>query len=348
MAVGSWQLAVGSKMLLSADLGPWTLDLGPCPPTADCQPISGLIIARTLYKLSGVTRREFVKMPAFAGMAAALERSTAQASAEISAAGKKFRISLAAWSVHKAFESGEMRMIDQSAFCRQMGIEGLELVNSFFPSPQYAYLQEFRQAARDNGVEVLLIMCDREGDMAHPQRQMRMQASKNHRKWVDIAHLLGCHSIRCNSGSGRQGDRQAIRRAAESFYPLCEYAAQAGLNVLIENHGGLSSFAEDLIQLMQAVGLPNFGTLPDFGNFPEGVDRYQGVQKMMPYAKAVSAKCYDFDPRSGEETKIDYTKMMDIVLSSGYSGWVGIEYEGSRLSEKKGVAACKRLLEKFQ
>ncbi|MEE8586899.1 MAG: sugar phosphate isomerase/epimerase family protein [Acidobacteriota bacterium] len=295
-------------------------------------------------------RREFVKNSALAGLTGSLAMPAARAlfSERLSASGKRFRISLAAWSVHKAFFAGDMKMIDQPAFCREMGIEGLELVNSFFPSPQYAYLQEFRRAARENGVETLLIMCDREGDMAHPERRDRMQASKNHRKWVDIAHTLGCHSIRCNSGSGRRGDKQAIQRAAESFYPLCEYAAQAGLNVVIENHGGLSSFADDLIQLMEAVGLPNFGTLPDFGNFPEGIDRYQSVKKMMPYAKAVSAKCYDFDPQSGEETKIDYTKMMDIVLSSGYSGWVGIEYEGGRLSEKEGVAACRKLLERFQ
>lgn len=291
-------------------------------------------------------RREFVKSSALAGLAGAL--ALPSAAAKQSASSKKFRISLAAWSVHKAFFDGQMKMIDQPAFCKEMGIEGLELVNTFFPSPQYGYLQELLRTAGDNGVKVLLIMCDREGDMAHPERHARMQASKNHYKWVDIAHTLGCHSIRCNSGSGQQGDQDAIQRAAESFYPLCEYGAQAGLNVLIENHGGLSSYADDLTQLMKAVGLPNFGTLPDFGNFPEGVDRYESVRKMMPYAKAVSAKCHDFDPQSGQETQIDYQRMMNIVLNAGYSEWVGIEYEGSRLSEKEGVAACKKLLERFQ
>jgi sugar phosphate isomerase/epimerase len=290
-------------------------------------------------------RRDFLMTAGIATLGASVLSGTARAAQE---KDKKFRISLAAWSVHNAFYKDGMPMIDQPAFCREVGIEGLELVNSFFPSPQYSYLQTFKKAAADNGVEILLIMCDGEGDMAAEDKAFRMQSAKNHHKWVDIAHVLGCHSIRCNSGSGKPGDMEAVKRAAESFTELCEYAEQAGLNVIIENHGGLSSHPEDLIALMKAVGKDNFGTLPDFGNFPEEVDKYDAVAKMMPYAKAVSAKCHDFDDQTGEETKIDYAKMMGIVLDAGYHGWVGIEYEGSRLSEKEGTIACKKLLEKFQ
>jgi len=288
-------------------------------------------------------RRDFVRSLGAAALSGpALLRSAAHA------AEPKFRISLAAWSVHKAFFKGEMTMMDQPAFCKEVGIHGLELVNTFFLSPQYRYLNDLKKAAADNEVEILLIMCDGEGDMAHPEEKERMQAAKNHHKWVDIAEVLGCHGIRCNSGSGKQGEKEAIRRAAESFTELCDYAAQAKLDVIIENHGGLSSYADELAELMGTVGKPNFGTLPDFGNFPEGVDRYEGVRKMMPYAKAVSAKCHDFDDMTGMETKTDYDRMMKIVLDAGFDGWVGIEYEGSRLSEKEGVLACKRLLERYR
>jgi sugar phosphate isomerase/epimerase len=262
-------------------------------------------------------------------------------------ADMKFRISLAAWSVHQAFFQNGMKMIEQPAFCKEVGIHGLELVNTFFPSPQYGYLQEFMRAAEDNEVKILLIMCDNEGDMAHTDRNERMLAAKNHHKWVDIAQVLGCHSIRCNSGSGKPGETEAVKRAAESFSELAGYAAQAGLNVIIENHGGLSSHPDELVSLFNMVDKPNFGALPDFGNFPEEVDRYEAVRKMMPFAKAVSAKCHDFGP-DGNETETDYAKMMKIVLDAGYSGWVGIEYEGARLSEKEGVLACKKLLERFQ
>jgi hypothetical protein len=99
---------------------------------------------------------------------------------------------------------------------------------------------------------------------------------------------------------------------------------------------------------MKKINHPRFGTLPDFGNFPETVDRYDAVQQMMPYAKALSAKCYDFDDNTGDETKIDFRRMMDIALAAGYSGYVGIEYEGDRLSERDGILACKKLLERLQ
>lgn len=183
--------------------------------------------------------------------------------------------------------------------------------------------------------------------MAGPEKASRLLAAKNHHKWVDIAAVLGCHSIRCNTGA-QEGDADALDRCVESFSALLEYADASGVNVLIENHWGLSSDPDWLTELMRRVGHPRFGTLPDFGNIPETTDRYDAVRKMMPYAKAVSAKCYDFDDGTGDETKIDYAKMLGIVDAAGYHGWVGIEYEGERLSEREGILACKKLLERHQ
>jgi sugar phosphate isomerase/epimerase len=230
--------------------------------------------------------------------------------------------------------------------CHELGIGGLELVNTFFPSPQYAYLKQLTKRADDAGVKILLIMCDGEGSMAGPERDKRLLAAKNHHKWVDIAAVLGCHAIRCNTGA-QPGDDDALERSAESFRALVEYADASGIDVLIENHWGLSSDPAWLMALMDKVDHPRFGTLPDFGNFPDEVDRYDAVQRMMPRAKAVSAKCYDFDA-AGNETKIDFARMMGIVRDAGYRGYVGIEYEGERLSERDGIIACKTLLERFQ
>lgn len=258
----------------------------------------------------------------------------------------KFDISLAAWSLHRTFfakEIDQLGMVDAAA---KLGIGGFEMVNTFFPSPQYEYLKQLRKRADDQGVRLLLIMCDGEGSMAGPERDKRLQAAKNHHKWVDIAAVLGCHAIRCNTGA-QPGDDDALERCAESFRALCEYADASGIDVLIENHWGLSSDPKWLMALMDRVGHPRIGTLPDFGNFPAEVDRYDAVRRMMPRARAVSAKCYDFDD-NGTETAIDFERMMGIVLDAGYSGWVGIEYEGKRMSELDGVAACKALLERFQ
>lgn len=261
---------------------------------------------------------------------------------------KKFDISLAAWSVHRMFYESKLKQIDMPELCRkEFDIGGLELVNSFFPSPQYNYCQDLLKRAKDQDVKILLIMCDAEGDMANPDKAVRQQAVRNHRKWIDIAAVLGCHSIRCNSGEATAGDQDAISRCAESFAQLVEYARPDKLNVIIENHGGLSSDPDSLMAVIKQVNDPRFGTLPDFGNFPAEIDRYEAVRKMMPVAKAVSAKCYEFDD-GGNEKRIDYAKMMQVVLAAGYNGFVGIEYEGPDADEIAGVKTCQRLLERFQ
>lgn len=299
-----------------------------------------------------VTRRQFLGQSAAlaAGVVAAphVFAQAADAPQGAAAGAHKFEISLAAWSVHKLFYEGKLKQIDMPELCRkEFDIHGLELVNSFFPSPQYSYCQDLLKRAGDNGVKVLLIMCDGEGDMAHADKTERMQAVRNHRKWVDIAKVLGCHSIRCNAGNAKADDTEAIKRCADSFAQLCEYAQPDGLNVIIENHWGLSSDPDALLAVIKAANTPVLGTLPDFGNFPDNIDRYDAVRKMMPFAKAVSAKCYDFNAE-GNETRIDYAKMMEIVLAAGYHHWVGIEYEGKVLDELAGVKACKKLLERFQ
>jgi len=297
-------------------------------------------------KGKGITRRDFVRKCArtTAGMGAAL--AAGELMAEKGGRIGEYKISLAGWSLHRRFFAGEVKLIDFPKVSREeFGIEAIELVNTFFPSPTYSFLRNLMKRARDNDVKILLIMCDQEGDMASTDRKERLQAVVNHHKWVDIAGVLGCHSIRCNSGHGRAGDEEAIQRCAERFARLVEYAKPRKINVIIENHGGLSSHPDSLIKVMKIVGSPYFGTLPDFGNFPKEVDKYEAVRRMMPFAKAVSAKCYDFNEK-GEETTIDFRKMMKIVTDAGYHGYVGIEYEGRRLSEAEGILAAKKLLER--
>ncbi|MBI2761875.1 MAG: sugar phosphate isomerase/epimerase [Chloroflexi bacterium] len=253
-------------------------------------------------------------------------------------------LSLAAWSMHRMFFAGEIDQLGMLRLTAELGFTGFEMVNTFFPSPQYRYLQKLKSEADDLGVRLLLIMCDAEGDMAAADRAERMQAARNHRRWVDIAAVLGCHSIRVNV-RGDQADRDAMRdRAAESFSALLAYAA-GDVKVLIENHGGLSSDPEWLVSLIKHIGDPHLGALPDFGNFPPEVDRYAAVQALMPYAPGVSAKCYDFGP-DGAETTIDFPRMLAIVRAAGYHGHVGVEYEGARLPERDGIVAAKALLER--
>ena len=306
------------------------------------------------------------------------------------AAEPVFRISLAEWSFHKALfnpevlklpwtqiydtlkndyasviANSQMNHLDFPAKAAEMGFEGVEYVNTFFfdKAKDTEYLQQLKTRCADAGVQSLMIMCDFEGELGNPDTTARQQAVENHYKWINAAKYLGCHSIRVNAQSeGSYEEQQKL--AADGLSQLAEYGATEGVNVIVENHGGLSSNGEWLAGVMKQANHDYLGTLPDFGNFcvtrqeptaenpqPNGCqemyDRYQGVSELMPYAKAVSAKTHDFNEQ-GQETETDYQKMMKIVLDAGYRGFVGVEYEGSELSEEEGVVKSKQLLEEVR
>ncbi len=260
---------------------------------------------------------------------------------------KPFKISLAQWSLHKPLQAGTLNNLDFPKVARETyGIEAVEYVNQFFKdkAKDEEYLIALKKRASDHGVTNVLIMVDGEGALGDTDEGKRKQAVENHYKWVDAAKFLGCHSIRVNAETKATFD-EGMKLAADGLRKLSEYAKPFGINVIVENHGGLSSDGKWLTETIRMTGMDNCGTLPDFGNFYE-YDRYQGVTEMMPLAKAVSAKSYDFD-EMGNETKIDFERMMKIVLDANYHGWVGIEYEGDRLSPEEGIKATKKLLERI-
>lgn len=297
-----------------------------------------------------VTRRAVLHT--LAGSAAAL---TLPSSAFSMIEPKKplFQISLAEWSLHRALQAGDMTNLDFPRVAKQKcGIDAIEFVNSFFKDKarDAAYLAELKKRAGDEGVKMLLIMCDGEGALGDADEAKRKKAVENHHKWVEAAKALGCHSIRVNAASSGTYEEQ-MQRAADGLRALTEYGAEHDINVIVENHGGLSSNGEWLAGVMKLVDHKRCGTLPDFGNFHLGdnkwYDRYKGVEELMPYAKAVSAKSHEFD-EEGNEVHTDYTRMMKIVLDAGYHGYVGVEWEGGGLSEIDGIMATKRLLERVR
>ncbi len=264
-----------------------------------------------------------------------------------------FKISVAEWSVHKMVWGGDLKNIDFPAFAKEKcGIDAVEYVNTLFgnPAPSDKDFNELKKRCEDLGVESLLIMCDGLGQLGDPEATARHRTVLKHAAWLNGAQLLGCHSIRVNAGS--KGSREEQEKlAADGLAALSALAKPYGMNVIVENHGGYSSDGSWLAAVMKRVNMDNCGTLPDFGNFNLGggktYDRYQGVTELMPFAKAVSAKSHDFD-EEGNETHTDYFKMMDIVLKAGYHGYVGVEYEGSKLSELDGIIATRKLLERVR
>jgi L-ribulose-5-phosphate 3-epimerase len=300
-------------------------------------------------------RRDFVKATGAAGLGLAL--GAAPASRLLAYPDPKeplYKISLAEWSLNKAIFGGKLDNLDFAKTAKnEFGIEAVEYVNQFFKdkAQDEKYLADLKQRGDDLGVTHVLIMIDGEGHLGDPDEAKRKEAIANHHKWVDAAKFLGCHSIRVNAYSEGGTFEEQQKLAADGLHGLSEYAAKHDIGVIVENHGGLSSNGAWLAGVMKLVNLPNCGTLPDFGNFrvsgDEEYDRYKGVDEMMPFAKAVSAKSHDFDA-DGNCIETDYKKMMEIVLKHGYHGFVGIEYEGSKLSEAEGIKATKKLLEKVR
>ena len=276
-----------------------------------------------------------------------------------------FDISLAQWSLNRQFfaflgkRRGDVdRKLDPQDFAviakDEFGIQGVEYVNQFYVDAvkKPGYLADLKRKAADAGVTNVLIMCDGEGSLGDPDLKRRVTAVRNHLKWLEWAAELGCHSIRVNAASKGSYDEQLVL-AADGLRRLCELGDTYGLNVIVENHGGLSSHGRWLRSVMELVDHPRCGTLPDFGNFfiergenPVEYNRYLGTSELMPFAKGVSAKSHAFDAE-GNETSTDFHRMMKIVLDSGFKGWVGVEYEGPTDSFE-GIKATKRLLEKVR
>lgn len=278
-----------------------------------------------------------------------------------------FKISLAEWSLHKSLFAGTLNHLDFPAKAKNdFGIDAVEYVNQFFKdkAKDQAYLTELKKRCDDIGVTSVLIMCDGEGELGHKDTKQRKLAVENHYKWVEAAKFLGCHSIRVNA-AGEGTPEEVSKNATDGLRSLSEFAKSVGINVIVENHGGYSSNGEWLSGVISATEMDNCGTLPDFGNFcikktkpvtetPEGwantkcleeYDRYKGVQELMPFAKGVSAKTYNFD-QNGNCVESDYSKLLPLVKAAGYTGYIGIEYEGSTLSEDEGIRKTKELLER--
>lgn len=274
------------------------------------------------------------------------------------------KISLAQWSLHRTIKiKKELSPNDFSIKAREMGFDAVEYVSSLYwnelKSRSIAKItKELVSKSNDNDIKNLLIMVDGEGDLAAKNNSKREKAIENHIKWIEMAHELGCHSIRVNLNGEKQKENW-IEYSSKSLTKLCSIAKKDKINIIVENHGGLSSNAKLLAKVMKEVNLDNCGTLPDFGNFciekedPNNYfsncineyDKYLGMEELMPYAKAVSAKSFDFN-NNGEESTIDFKRIIDIVSSFKYKGYYGIEYEGLNLSEEKGILKTKKLLER--
>lgn len=280
-----------------------------------------------------------------------------------------FKMSLAQWSFNKSFRSGDVSPYEFARLASELGFEGLEYVNQLYPDVMdsedksaaiAAFVEKNNVLAAQYKLQNVLIMIDSEGDLASSDENTRSEAIANHKLWIDAANQMGCSAVRLNL-FGESDPEKWVANSILSLTDLADYAADKNINVIVENHGRLSSNVPVLMKVINGTGKSNCGTLPDFGNFciaeegygslfdgscKEFYDPYKGVSEMIVKAFGVSAKSYDFD-EEGNETTLDYNRLIKIVKDAGYKGFVGVEYEGSRLSEEEGIIATKTLLEKI-
>lgn len=273
---------------------------------------------------------------------------------EIKEANKLFfKLSLAEWSLHNALFEKRMTNLDFAAKARSFGFEGLEYVNTFFKdkAKDNLYLKEMNSRAASEGLENVLIMIDGEGNLGETDTKKRLKGIESHYKWVEAAHFLGCHAIRVNLRGGKN-KQEAMKTSIDSLNRLSDFAKGSNINILVENHGGFSSDGDWMTKVFSQVSNKNTGTLPDFGNFCierkedkciNEYDRYKGMEQLLVYAKAVSAKSNFFDAE-GDEKNIDYYRIMKMVKEVGYKGFVGVEFEGISSVEEKGIKQTRDLL----
>ncbi|EON79481.1 hypothetical protein ADIS_0048 [Lunatimonas lonarensis] len=270
-----------------------------------------------------------------------------------------YTISLAEWSLRDWLNSGKISNLDFPETTRKVfDIHAVEYVSSFFKGQETDanYLRELKSRSDGAGVQNVLIMVDmwgQDGALASPEESVRRAAAQNHHKWIDAAKYLGCHAIRVNaSGYGNASYRDALGYFADGLAKLTEYGASNQISVIVENHGGYSSNGRWLADVIRQVNSNYCGTLPDFGNFRTDLetgnfyDPYIGVAELMPYAKGVSAKSMGFD-HHGQDTTIDFKRMMNIVAAFNFEGYVGIEWGGGLgmpMDAEAAVKATKQLI----
>lgn len=281
--------------------------------------------------------------------------------------GPFFKLSLAQWSLHKAIrDTKTLPVLDFAKKAKELGFEGVEYVSQLYQLEEgnreaslKSLTNDLKMRSADNDIQNILIMIDHEGDLSVNDKAARDEAIRRHSMWIDAAAELGCTSVRVNlfGGDAEKDASQWHANSVDGMGRLSEYAAKSNMNVIVENHGGFSSDAGKVVAVLKEINMDNCGALPDFGNFcyaREGGDRwggkcigqydiYKGTEELMPFAKGVSAKTFDFDA-DGNEATMDYVRLFKIVKDSGFNGFVGVEYEGNSMGEEEGIIATKNLL----
>lgn len=283
-----------------------------------------------------LSRRSFVTRSLALGGGVAAALTLKKSSLKATPRAVEDDISLAQWALVREIREGQWTTLDFPRIAREdFGLNGIEFVNTLFDVPTARYLDQLKQNAAEHDVKMILIMVDAEGETCTPSSEERKQTVVNHRKWIDIAHYLGCSAIRTNCRGPENPPRdESVKWAAETYNMMLEHAIPAGISILIENHGGVSNDPDWMIDLMKEVDSLYFGSYPDWRSPSDEFDNYNYLKKMLPWAGGMSYR--------NQPTEEGTAKLINMCREAGYRGWYGIESSG-----REEIAKGRDLLKKY-
>ena len=267
--------------------------------------------------------------------------SPSPASGQAPGAGKLQRVGVCSWSLHSYFPQTREKdfkwpgkILDLREYPELIAdryhIHNFEVCNTHFESTSPSYLRDLKAAVRKAHGRITNMPVDYPNDwkgtgLCDPDEKPWRWEIAERKKWIDIAAELGAQSIRPNPGGTVQ--MTDFSRPIAAYRELGEYGKSKGVKVLIENHGNVAAKAESIVAIIKGAGPEWVGALPDFGNFPEAA-RYQGLERMFPYASVVChARGLRYDAQ-GNEVGFDFHRCMQIAESAGFKGVYSAEFGG--------------------
>lgn len=236
-------------------------------------------------------------------------------------------ISCETYSLRDLLFSRRASLEDTPALLKELQIPGIAVNDMFFPSWETSYLEKLKKAIADSGrVITALIM---EGNLAMDDPSARQRQIETDIAKIRAAGFLGAPVVRINlggTGDPEKDDTVGVERCISAFKEMLPLAKKLKIKMTIENHGGVSRTADNILKVIKGTDPKWVGSCLDFGNWPEEV-RYESCQKLAPYTYHTHAKSYSFR-EDGEEARIDYGRILKMLRDARYKGALSIEFEG--------------------
>lgn len=271
--------------------------------------------------MKNIHRREFLQT---AGLAAAVWPAGAahgRPESPPAASGARLLSGCCAYSYHPYLEPGKMTMEEFILKAVGLGVVGVDMTAYYLKSTDPSYLVSLRHLAFKNGLPFSGAATGTEMCLADPAK--RTAAVADVKKWVDVTEWLGASHLRVFGGAVPDGatNEQGIQWVVEVMKPACDYSGAKGITLGIESHGGITSRAENILEILRRVNSPYAGCNLDITHFRE--NEYAQIEMCVPYATHAHIRDH-FD--SGQP--IDFDRVWQMFVKGAYKGYMSAEYEG--------------------